>query len=77
LIFGQETAAEAARALQLLGLDPTDTNLIGRIRSYRKGRCLMRDIHDQVAEVQIDPILPHFLEVLDTTPTRTRVEAIA
>ena len=68
LIFGQETLAEARRALELLGLDPDDRALVERVRGYRKGRCLMRDITDQVAEVQIDPIQPHLLEVLDTTP---------
>ena len=68
LIFGQETIAEARRALELLGLDPDDRALVERVRGYRKGRCLMRDITDQVAEVQIDPIPPHLLEVLDTTP---------
>lgn len=68
LIFGQQTIPEARRALELLGLDPDDRALVERVRSYRKGRCLMRDITDQVAEVQIDPIVPHLLDVLDTTP---------
>lgn len=77
LIFGQETAAEARRALELLGLDPDDRTLVERVRSYRKGRCLMRDITDQVAEVQIDPVAPHLLEVLDTTPKAGRAEVVA
>ena len=76
-IFGQETIAEARRALELLGLDPDDRALVERVRGYRKGRCLMRDITDQVAEVQIDPILPHLLEVLDTTPDVTPAEVVA
>ena len=53
-IFGQETAAEARRALELLGLDPDDRALVERVRSYRRGRCLMRDIDDRVAELQIE-----------------------
>jgi hypothetical protein len=68
LIFGQETAAEARRALELLGLDSDDRALVERVRGYRKGRCLMRDIDDRVAEVQIDPVHEHVLEVLDTSP---------
>ena len=32
LIFGQETAAEARRALELLGLDPDDRALVERVR---------------------------------------------
>jgi len=69
-IFGQETPAEAQRALRLLGLDPEDRALVERIRSFRKGRCLMRDINDRIAEVQIDPVDPAFLRALDTSPTR-------
>ena len=57
LIFGQETAAEARRALELLGLDPDDRALVERVRGYRRGRCLMRDIDDRVAELQIEPVL--------------------
>ena len=61
LIFGQETAAEARRALELLGLDPDDRALVERVRGYRKGRCLMRDIDDRVAELQIEPVHEHLL----------------
>jgi hypothetical protein len=68
LIFGQETAAEARRALELLGLDPDDRALVERVRGYRRGRCLWRDIDDRVAEVQIDPVDPRLLAVLDTSP---------
>jgi hypothetical protein len=68
LIFGQETVAEARRALELLGLDPDDRALVERVRGYRRGRCLMRDIDDRVAEVQIDPIYEHLLAILDTSP---------
>jgi hypothetical protein len=28
----------------------------------------MRDIDDRVAEVQIDPVYPHVLSILDTSP---------
>jgi hypothetical protein len=68
LIFGQETGAEAERALALLGLDPSDRDLVQRLRSYRRGRCLMRDLDDRIAEVQIDPADPEVLAALDTTP---------
>ena len=71
-IFGQETVAEARHALQLLGLDPEDRALVERVRGYRRGRCLMRDIDDRVAEVQIDPVYAHLLEILDTTPAAAR-----
>ena len=67
-IFGQETAAEARRALELLGLDPDDRVLVERVRGYRRGRCLMRDIDDRVAELQIEPVHEHLLRILDTSP---------
>jgi AAA-like domain len=68
LIFGQGTVGEARSALELLGLDPEDRALVERLRGHRRGRCLMRDIDDHVAEVQIDPVYEHLLQVLDTSP---------
>ena len=68
LIFGQETVGEARRALELLGLDPDDRAMVERVRGYRRGRCLLRDIDDRVAEVQIDPVHEHLLRILDTSP---------
>jgi hypothetical protein len=68
LIFGQETAAEARRALELLGLDGEDRTLVERVRGYRRGRCLIRDIDDRVAELQIEPVHEHVLAILDTSP---------
>ena len=70
LIFGQETAAEARRALELLGLDAEDRTLVERVRGYRRGRCLIRDIDDRVAELQIEPVHEHVLAILDTSPGR-------
>ena len=76
-IFGQETAGEARRALELLGLDGDDRVLVERVRGYRKGRCLMRDIDDRVAELQIEPVHEHLLQILDTSPGARRLEAVA
>ncbi|MDX6697740.1 MAG: hypothetical protein QOE65_1137, partial [Solirubrobacteraceae bacterium] len=68
LIFGQESDAEAARALQLLGLDAQDPQRLAHLRELRRGRCLMRDLDGRVGEVQIDPADPQLLAALDTTP---------
>jgi len=68
LIFGQESDPEAARALELLGLDPTDRSLSARLREFRRGRCLMRDLDGHVGEVQIDLADPALLAAFDTTP---------
>lgn len=69
LIFGQESDAEAARALRLLGLDADDPALIARLRGQRRGRCLMRDLDGRVGELQVD-LDPKLLAALDTTPDR-------
>ncbi len=68
LIFGQESDTEAARALELLGLDPTDRSLVARLREFRRGRCLMRDLDGRVGEVQVDLADPALLAAFDTTP---------
>jgi AAA-like domain len=68
LIFGQESDAEARRALELIGLDPADRGLVARLRGYRKGRCLMRDLDGRVGELQVDLVFDDVLDALDTTP---------
>jgi hypothetical protein len=71
LIFGQESDAEAKRALELIGLDPEDRALVARLRGFRKGRCLMRDLDSRVGELQVDLVFPELLAALDTTPRAT------
>jgi hypothetical protein len=68
-LFGQESDGEASRALELLGCDPAPT-LVARLREFRRGRCLLRDLDGRVGEVQIDAAVPGLLEALDNTPTR-------
>ena len=70
--FGVETDAEAARVLRLLGLDEHDRGLTAQLRSFRRGRCLMRDYRGRVSPVQIDLIDPDLLARLDTTPGARR-----
>lgn len=68
LVFGQDSDAEATRALQLIGVEPTPAR-VARLREARAGRCLMRDLHGRVAEVQIDCADPELLDAFNTTPT--------
>ena len=75
LIFGQESDAEAARALELIGLDQDDKGLVSLVRTFRRGRCLMRDLDGRVGEVQVDPVYPRLLAAFDTTPTSTGAQA--
>jgi hypothetical protein len=37
----------------------------------------MRDIDDRVAELQIEPVHEHLLQILDTSPGARRLEAAA
>jgi len=69
-LFGQESDAEAARALRLIGLDPDDGGLVHSLKSFRKGRCLMRDLRGRVGELQVDLASETLLDALDTTPRR-------
>jgi AAA-like domain len=65
-VFGQDSDAEARRALDLIGLDGSD-GLVRLLREMRKGRCLMRDLDGRVGEVQVD-LDARLLAALDTTP---------
>jgi hypothetical protein len=66
-VFGQDSDDAAAAALRFIGLDPT-RELIGLVREFRAGRCLMRDLNGRVGEVQVDLVYPHLLQALQTTP---------
>ena len=67
LVFGQDSNDAAEAALRFIGLDPT-RELVGLVREMRTGRCLMRDLHGRVGEVQVDLVYPHLLEAFHTTP---------
>jgi DNA helicase HerA-like ATPase len=69
-VFGQDSDIAAAAALTFIGLDPTP-DLVGKVREFRAGHCLMRDLHGRVGEVQIDLVHPHLLQALSTTPGQT------
>lgn len=69
-VFGQDSDDAAKAALRFIGIEPT-RELVGRVRELRAGRCLMRDLHGRVGEVQIDLVYPHLLQALQTTPDQT------
>lgn len=79
-VFGQESDADARRALEILGLDPEDRGLVQMLRNWAQseeihGRCLMRDLDGRVGEVQFDPVYAHLLEAFNTTPPKARKTA--
>jgi hypothetical protein len=72
-IFGQDSDAEAAQALRLIGVEPTATTT-ARLRQAEAGRCIMRDLHGRVAEIQLDVADPRLLAAFNTAPpTRSAV----
>lgn len=74
-LFGQDSDAEAARGLDLMGLDSADLGLIALVRSLRKGQCLMRDLDGRVGLMQVDPASADLLAALNTTPEDASVGA--
>lgn len=70
-LFGQESDYEASRALELIGLDPESEDLRSRLKTYRQGRCLMRDLDGRVGELRFDLVSDELLAALDTTPDRS------
>ena len=54
-------------ALRFIGLEPT-RELVGLVREFRAGRCLMRDLNGRVGEVQVDLVYPHLLASVPDHP---------
>ena len=73
-VFGADSEAAAEAALRFISLDPT-RSLVALVREYRAGRCLMRDLHGRIEEIQIDLVHPHLLEAFGTTPGQQRSAA--
>jgi DNA helicase HerA-like ATPase len=73
-VFGQDSEEGAKAALRFIGLEAT-RELVGLVCSFRAGRCLMRDLHGRVGEVQVDLVYPHLLEAFGTTPGQAQRSA--
>jgi hypothetical protein len=67
-LFGQETDGEARAGIAQIGLDAEDAAARARLREYRQGLCLMRDLDGQVGELRFDLVFPDLLAALDNTP---------
>jgi hypothetical protein len=66
--FGMRSEAEAARALQLLGLDPEERALRAALLDFEAGRCLFRDHRGRVEAIQVEVVVPALLRAFSTTP---------
>jgi hypothetical protein len=71
-VFGMRSDTEAARALQLLGLDPEDRRARHTLLELDAGRCLFRDHHGRIEAIQVDVVVPALLRALSTTPAAAR-----
>jgi AAA-like domain len=69
-VFGMRSEAEAARALTLLGLDPSLRSLRQTLLELEAGRCLFRDHRGRIEAVQVDVVVPSLLRAFSTTPAR-------
>jgi hypothetical protein len=67
-VFGLRSHAEAARALQLLGLDGENRSLRERLLGFGAGRCLFRDHRGRIEEIQVELLEPALIEAFSTTP---------
>jgi AAA-like domain len=70
--FGMRSEAEAARALQLLGLDPEERALRVALLDFEAGRCLFRDHRGRVEAIQVEVVVPALLRAFSTTPSVSR-----
>ncbi|HYM44959.1 MAG TPA: ATP-binding protein [Solirubrobacteraceae bacterium] len=69
-VFGMRSEAEAARALQLLGLEAEDRRMRQSLLELEAGRCLLRDHRGRVEAIQVDVVAPALLKAFSTTPGR-------
>jgi hypothetical protein len=76
-MMGMESDEEARCALDLLGLDPQDSERRHDLIKFRKGRCLFRDYEGNVTRMQVHMPDPSLLHALDTTPHREDSEQAA
>jgi hypothetical protein len=67
--FGMRSEAEAARALQLLGIDPEERALRSALLDFEAGRCLFRDHRGRVEAIQVEVVVPALLRAFSTTPS--------
>lgn len=65
--FGVKTDNQAKAALVMMGM-PVTRRRVGEFRKMRKGLGFIRDLDDNVAQFQSEPVFAEWLEALDTSP---------
>lgn len=66
-VFRTEIESEAAKALEILGLENTPANR-EQVKNLREGECLFRDIYGQVGRMRVDVLFKNLEDAFDTTP---------
>jgi hypothetical protein len=68
-VFGMRSEVEAARALELLGLDGEDRRARELLLSMDAGRCLLRDHLGRIEALRVEVVVPWLTQALSTTPS--------
>jgi hypothetical protein len=68
-VFGMRSDREAARALDLLGLDGADPHGRRFLLELTAGRCLFKDHRGRIEAIQVELVLPELVRRLSTTPS--------
>jgi hypothetical protein len=74
LLFGHDAEDQITLGLRLIGVEPTDA-LVRRQQHWQAGRCLMRDLHGRIAEIQVQAPDAQTLAALNTAPPAAEVVA--
>lgn len=67
LLFGHDAEDQITLGLGLVGVDPTPAR-IRRQQNWQAGRCIMRDLHGRIAEIQVELPQPGLLAALNNAP---------
>jgi len=66
-VFRTDVEQEAAKALEILGLEDTPQNR-RRVQTLREGECFFRDLYGQVGRLRVDGVFSDLKQAFDTTP---------
>lgn len=68
--FRSTDIVEIKKTLVFLGLDPEDENNQNTLRNLENGQCLMQDSNGRVGVLNVQYLLWHLFQALDTRPPR-------
>jgi len=66
--FRHQSDADAAQTLPLLNRAPDDRSMIETLKSLRDGECVMRDVDQELASVEVDRTFFEFAAAIQSNP---------